>query len=209
MYNQRAPLLYATFRDGHFPLLKKCQLKLRDDYNFEINDSETSANSLLRSLAIDKWHWSKLGFLLHRLPNLRRFETNFEKSCESTIHCIQPHLLLKHLKITLDDPLHDVEKLLKWTPNLTRLRVRGNISSDDVLKYFEKMAQFLPTLVPHLQYFDCEIYCYFSGNEGYELIIQQLHPLFRKIRCLFGRDQYKCYATDIVTYPFGNEYHCE
>jgi len=208
-YDLRAPLLYAIFRAEHFPLLEICQLKLRYHYNLEINDSESSSNNALRSLAIDKWEWSKLGCLLHQLPNLHRFETKFEKSYESMIQYVQPHLLIKHLKITLDDPLHDLEKVLKWTPNLIRLRVRGNISSNDVFKYFEKMVEFLPTLVPHLQHFDCELYCYSCGNPTYELIIQQLHPFFSKIRCLLGRDQNKCYATDIMIYPVDNEYECE
>jgi hypothetical protein len=182
---------------------------LRDHYNLEVNDSESSPNNALRSLGIDKWHWSKLGYLLHQLPNLRRFETNFEKSYEPTVNYVQPHLLIRHLKITLGDPLHDLETLLKWTPNLTRLRVRGNIERTDALENFAKMAQFLPVLVPHLQHFACELYCYSYDNEAYELNVQQLHPLFSKIRCLIGRDQNKCYATDIMIYPVGNEYECE
>jgi len=125
------------------------------------------------------------------------------------IQDVQPHLLIRHLKITLSAPLHDLEKLLKWTPNLTQLRVRGNIRNNDVLKHFEKMAEFLPMLVPHLRHFDCELYCYSYDNEAHELIIQQLHPLFSKIRCLLGCDQNKCYATDIMIYPVGNEYECE
>jgi hypothetical protein len=71
------------------------------------------------------------------------------------------------------------------------------------------MAQFLPELVPQLQNFDCEIHCYSDDNNDMNLIIQQLHPFFRKIRCLFGRGQNKCYATDMVIYPVGNEYQCE
>ncbi|CAF2455034.1 unnamed protein product [Rotaria sp. Silwood2] len=209
MHDLQAPLLDAIFRGEHFPLLEICQIKLRYHYNLENNDSESLLNNVLRSLAINTWNWSKLGWLLHQLPNLRRFETNFAESYDSMINYIQPHLLIRHLKVTLNDPLYDLEKFLKWTPNLTRLRIRGKIRDNDVLKHFEKMAEFLPMIVPHLQYFDCELYCYTDDNEAHDLIIRQLHPLFNKIRCLLGRAQNKCYATDIMIYPLDNEYECE
>ncbi|CAF4441827.1 unnamed protein product [Rotaria socialis] len=208
-YDLRTPLLDVISRGEHFPSLKTCQIKSRHHYNLENNDSKSLPNNALRSLAIDTWHWSQLDWLLHQLPNLRRFETNFGKSYDSMIHYVQPHLLITYLKITLNDPLHDLETFLKWTPNLTRLRIRGKIRGNDVLKHFEKMAEFLSILVPRLQHFDCELYCYTNDNEAHELIIRQLHPIFSKIRCLSGRAQNKCYATDIMIYPVDNEYECE
>ncbi len=178
-------------------------------YHGEINNSGSSPNNVLRSFSIDTWDCSKLCWLLRQLPNLRRLEINLGDFNESIIHNVQPHLLISHLKITLSDPSHGLKKLLKWTPNLIRLRVRGNIGSDDIVKYFEKMAGFLPALVPHLQQFDCELYYYSNVNEACELIIKQFHPLFSKIRCLLGRGQNQCYATDIIIYPIGNEYECK
>ncbi|CAF3866642.1 unnamed protein product [Rotaria magnacalcarata] len=207
-YDLQTSLLDVISQGEHFPSLKTCQIKSRHRYNLENNYSKSLPSNALRSLAIDTWHWSKLDRLLHQLPNLRRFETNFGESYNSTINYIQPHLLIRHLKITLNDPLHDLEKFLKWTPNLTRLRIRGKIRDNDVLKHFEKMAEFLPMIVPRLQHFDCELYCYTNDNEARELIIRQLHPIFRKIRCLSGRAQNKCYATDIMIYPVDNEYEC-
>jgi hypothetical protein len=175
----------------------------------ELNDSESSPNNALRSLAIDKWNWFDLGSLLHQLPNLCRFETNFEESCTLMINYIQPHLSIKHLRVTLSDPLHDLEKLLKFTPNLAQLRVRGNLGRSLVINYFEKMAEYFPTVVPLLQNFDCELYCYSYNAQENQFIIQQLHPLFNRVRCLFGRGHNECYATDIRIYPVNNEYEGE
>jgi hypothetical protein len=175
----------------------------------KLNNSGSSPNNVLRSLVIENWDWFELSSLLHQLPNLHRLETNFEESCTSIVNCIPPHLSMSHLKITLKDPLHDLKKLLQSTPNIARLRIRGSLGSNDVIDHFEKVAEFLPILAPRLQHFDCELYCALYNSHGEEVIIQQLHPLFNRVRCLFGRGRNQCYATDIMFYPINNEYQGE
>ncbi|CAF4014994.1 unnamed protein product [Rotaria sordida] len=62
IYDPRESLLYAVFRGEHFPSLRTCQLELKHHYNLELNDSESSPNNALRSLAIDKWNWIRCLF---------------------------------------------------------------------------------------------------------------------------------------------------
>ena len=89
--------------------------------------SSLTTNNKLRCFFVDRWHWHDLGPLFNQLPNLCRFETNFEKNYANMIRSIKTHLMIKHLRVTLDDPLHDLERLIQWTPNLNRLRVQGNL----------------------------------------------------------------------------------
>ncbi|UJR12782.1 hypothetical protein I4U23_016956 [Adineta vaga] len=201
------PLFDAIFQGEQFPSLTICRLSLTHHYNLKFNKKQlSSTNNTLHCLIIDKWNYFNLDFLLHQLPHLRRFETNFEESCISMIDLVTPHLAIKNLRVTLNDPLYDFEKLLKLTPNLARLRVRGNLGRNSVLNYFQKVAEFLPTLLPLLQCFDCELYCYPFESRESESIIRQLHTFFRKIRCLSGRGRNQCHTTDLELYPFNNKY---
>lgn len=187
-------------------MLKICQLNFEHFIDYKLDASELSGNNLIRCLVIDSWYWFDLDSLSHQLPNLSRFETKFEPSSNSGILSIKPHLSIKHLRVTLSDPFHDLEKLLKLTPNLHRLRVRGNLRRNPLINYFKTLADVFPILVPLLQYFDCELYCYSIDGQEYEAIIKQLHTLFNRIRCLSGRGHNQCYATDITIYPTNNEY---
>ena len=116
---------------------------------------------------------------------------------------------MRHMRIILNDPSDDLKNLLKLIPNLSRLRIRGNLGSNEVTDHFEKMAKSLFLIVPQLQKFDCELYCAAFEQHSKELIINQLHPLFIRVRCLFGPSYNQCYATDVSIYPVNNEYQSE
>ncbi|CAF1536706.1 unnamed protein product [Adineta ricciae] len=207
-HDLQTPLLDILFHGEHFPSLTICYLELKSYYNLTLNDAQSSSatNNKLRCFFVDRWKWNDLGSLFNQLPNLCRFETTFEKNYANVIRSIKPHLTIKHLRVTLDDPLHDLERLIQRTPNLNRLRVRGNLRRNPVIEYFEKLAEFLPSVVPLLQRFDCEIYCCSLDSEGNEFIIQQFHTFFKNIRYFSRQDQNQCYTTDMKTYLFDNKY---
>ncbi|UJR24404.1 hypothetical protein I4U23_005781 [Adineta vaga] len=205
-YDFRELLIYKIFHGKHFPSLNICQLKLGYGYNLEFDDKESIPNNIIRSFSIDKWEWSELGFLLHQLTHLNRLEINFEESLTTIIDPIQPNFNLKYLRITLDDPINNLEKILKWTPNLIRLYICGNLINDDINVEFEKMAKYLSILTPHLQQFNCELYFHTSDHNENEFIIQKLHRLFKQIRDLDGGNGNRCFATDFSIYPHDNKY---
>ncbi|CAF1557280.1 unnamed protein product, partial [Adineta ricciae] len=103
---------------------------------------------------------------------------NFEELFITINDYIQPHANLQYLRITLDDPINNLEKLIKYTSNLFRLYLCGNLISDDILNDFKTMAQYLSVFTPHLQQIQ-----YFDGG--------------------FGNH---CYATDLDIYPHDNKY---
>ncbi|CAF1546574.1 unnamed protein product [Adineta ricciae] len=200
-------LLDTLFRGEHFPSLTTCRLEFEYPYDLELNEYRSSlTNNAIRCLCVDQWSLFNLGALWNQLPNLRRFETSFEETYDPKVWSAKPHLSIKHLRVTVNSPSHDLEKLLKLTPNLARLRIRGGLGRSSVVNYFEKLAELLPTLVPHLQQFDCELYCYSIDTHENEFNIQKLNTLFKEIRCLSGLGHNRCYATDIKIYPFNNEY---
>ncbi|CAF1207224.1 unnamed protein product [Adineta steineri] len=196
----------AIFNGERFPSLKICQLEFNDVADLKLIHNESLRNNVLRSLVLNKCNWAEFGTLLHQLTNLRRLETSFKEPGLTMVNVAQPHLSIHHLKVTLQDPLDDLKKILKSTPNLTRLRIRGKLGRKDVPDYFKEMARFLPTLTSRLQHFDCELYCISSSSHGKESVIRQFHPLFKSVQCLFGRGDNRCYATDITIYPTNNEY---
>ncbi|CAF1351794.1 unnamed protein product [Adineta ricciae] len=200
-------LLDTLFQGEHFPSLTTCRLKLEYYYTFELNEYRTSStNNAIRCFTIDRWNLFNLGSLWNQLPNLRRFETSFDEWFQPKICSSKPHLSIKHVQVTLSDPLHDLEKLLALTPNLARLRVRGGLGRSSVTSYFEKLAKLMPKIVPLLQRFDCEVYCYSTDTRENEFNIQKLHTFFKKVRCLSGHGHNQCYATDMKIYPLNNEY---
>ncbi|CAF1476540.1 unnamed protein product [Adineta steineri] len=207
--NLQKLLLDTILRGVHFPSLKICQLKLKPTHDLELCNTNRLPNNTVRSLTINnKWSWHEFEFLLYRLPHLRRLEANLSRLYSVSVTSINPHSSIKHLRITLDNPSDDLKTLLKLTPNLVRLRIRGSLKNISVFTHFEKTAQALSDLVPHLQYFDCELYSY-SYEDDKALTIQCLHPLYRDIQRLCGQSFNQCYATDINTYPTPNEYECE
>ncbi|CAF1347234.1 unnamed protein product [Adineta steineri] len=202
-------LLDTILRGVHFPSLKICQLKLKYTHNLRFDATYPLPNITVRSLTINnKWSWHEFEFLLYRLPHLRRLETNLSGLYPVSVTFINPHSSIKHLRITLDNPSDDLKTLLKLTPNLVRLRIRGSLRGTDVFKGFEKIARVLSDLVPDLQYFDCELYRH-SYEDDKAMTIQWLHRLYRDVQRLCGQGLNQCYATDINTYPTPNEYECE
>ena len=203
------PLLYSIIAGEHFPLLKVCQLRYGYVNHFDCGIFRSMPNETLRSLVIDKWKCSDLGSLLHRLPYLHRLEANFEDSYTSITNSIQPHLSLRYMQITLKDPLDDLKFSLQVAPNIEQLRVRGNLEKKEVVGHFKQMAEFLLTLAPRLRQFDCELYSTAVEYHSKEYMIQQVHPLFKRVKCLRGTDGNQCYATDISYYLENNEYRRE
>ncbi|UJR12707.1 hypothetical protein I4U23_016881 [Adineta vaga] len=173
-------------------------------HNLKLDDNNSLPNNIVRSLTINKWSWHELRSLLYQLPHLCRLDTHFAEPYPLSVTSIDPHLSIKHLRITLNNPSDDLATLLKLTPNLVRLRIRGSLGNISVLKHLNKIAEMLFDLVPHLQYFHCELYCY-SNEDDNELNIRSIHRLFEGVRCLYGSAQNRCYATDITPYPIPNE----
>ncbi|CAF0929788.1 unnamed protein product [Adineta steineri] len=195
---------YKIIRGEHFPSLKTCHFDFNDNSELKLNSYKLSSRNKIRSLSINKWNWSRLDFLSKQFQYLFRFETYLEDSY-SSIDLIQPCLTLKYLKITFNTSvISSLEQLLKWVPNLIRLRVRGNLEKSTVNVYFIEMSNYLPTLVPYLQQFDCELYCYMNENEyNNPLVIQKYSPFFERVRCLYGQGGNRCFTTDMETYSYG------
>lgn len=202
-------LTQAIFKSDRFASLRVCQLEFNDAAHLKLARSNLSQNNVLRSFALNKCSWDGFGTLLRQLCNLRRLETSFDEAYNSATNALQPQLSIHHLIITLKDCIDDLKKILRCTPNLTRLRIRGNLGETDAFEHFEEMARLFPVLTPRLQHFDCELYCVSFSNHGNELVIRQLHPLFKKVQCLSGQGGNQCYATNITTYPNNDEYERE
>ncbi|CAF1494060.1 unnamed protein product, partial [Didymodactylos carnosus] len=167
-------------RGEHFPSLKIYHFKSNDNSQLKLNSNKLSSRNKIRSLSITKWNWPILNFLFEQFQYLYRFETYLE-DLYSLIDLIQPCLTLKRLKITFNTSvIPSLKKLLKWTPNLIRLSVRGNLERNIPYNvHFIQMSEYLPSLVPYLQKFDCELYCYINENEYNPLIIQKYSPFFQ------------------------------
>jgi hypothetical protein len=166
-------------------------------------------NNTIRVLVLSRWYGSQLAPLFNLLPNLHRFETNFDESINWSLKSDTSHLSLADLRVTLKDPLNDLDEMLLHMPNLKRLRVKGKINEDSVFEYFEKFIQILHFHVPILQRYDCELY-YRSWNDQVDVIvIQQLNPLFNKIQCFLENIINRCYTTDLTEYPSISDYTCK
>jgi len=168
-----------------------------------------SPNNTIRTLILNRWIGSQLGPLLHLLPNLRRFETKFLEPMNEPLNLNTHSTLLEQLRLTLEDPFDNLENILQYTPNLKQLRVTGKINEDFALMYFEKLAKLFRSKTPNLQQFDCELYFHAWTDQVDIIVIQQLHPLFKKIQCHLGNSINQCYTTDLTEYPSFSEYSCE
>ncbi|CAF3466402.1 unnamed protein product [Rotaria socialis] len=199
-------LLITILDSERFPSLTLCQFSGEFYYMLELNEHYTSPNSKIRTLILNRWDGSSLCSLLNLLPNLRRFETNFLESISKSLKFNMHYITLENLRITLNDPSNDLEKILSCMPNLKYLRVKGKIPDGSVLECFEKMAKTVGTYSSNLQKFDCELYFHAWIGQVDILVIQKLHPLFKMIECHFGKLINQCYATDLTEYPIFNEY---
>lgn len=204
-YNLHAVLIAQILRGEHFPSLRTCRLKLIYSYDLNLQDN-LPANNIVRTLAVDTCSYSQLSVLLHQLPHLRRFETNLESSLSLPTKAVEPHVSLARLQVTLSDPVNDLENILRWMPNLARLRVRGNFGTKDARVVFGKIAETLSVRAPYLQKFDCELYCRAQPGDASDESIRALHPHFKRVRCFVGGNDNWCYATDLEVYPHNNEY---
>ncbi len=119
------------------------------------------------------------------------------------------HTSLEYLRLVLEDPFDDLEKILQCTPNLKQLRVTGKITEDSALIYFEKLAKIFRSQAHNVRKFDCELYFHAWNAEVDVIVIQQLHSLFKKIECHQGNSINQCYATDLTEYPPFSDYSCE
>jgi len=175
----------------------------------EFGEDCQSPNHTIRTLTLTSSVGSQFGSLLNLLSNLRRFETKFSESINKSLNLNVQHTLLEHLRLTLKDPLNDLEIMLQYTPNLKQLRVKGKITEDSALMHFEKLAKLFRSQTPNLRQFDCELYFHASTDQVDIIVIQQLHLLFKKIQCHLGEDINQCYTTDLTEYPHFSEYSCE
>ena len=202
----RKELLLVVLDHEHFPSLKFCQFTGEFYSAFEIDNNCQLPNNTIRALILSKWYGFQLGTLFNLLPNLHRFEANFDEPFNRSLNLNTPHTSLTVLRVTLSDPLNDLDGALQYTPHLKRLRVKGKINGDSVLEHFEKLSKIIHSHTHVLQYFDCELY-FHSWNDQVDItVIQQLHPLFKKIQCLSGANINRCYTTDLTEYPLYSEY---
>ncbi|CAF3865402.1 unnamed protein product [Rotaria sordida] len=202
----RKELLLVILDNEHFPSLKICQFTGEFYSCFEIDDHCQLPNNTIRALILSQWYGYQLGPLFNLLPNLHRFETNFDEPFSRSLNLNMPHISLTDLRVTLNDLLNDLDEMLQYTPYLKRLRVKGKISKGSVLEHFEKLAKIIHSHTHILQRFDCELYFHSWNDQVDIIVIQQLHPLFKQIQCLLGKNINRCYATDLTEYPPDSEY---
>ncbi|CAF0778340.1 unnamed protein product [Adineta ricciae] len=207
MSNLGERLLHTSAQGEHFPSLRILQLGLNTSDQLQLLPKRTTSNNRVRCLIINRWKWSRLHFLLEFFPHLSWLEINLDDNPISTMNLTQSSHSLTRFKITLEhcDPYHS-DRIFHLMPNLIQLCIRANIGTNLALVYFVKLAKCLSSYTPNLQYFDCEIYCYTDENENTGEVIRKYHQLFKQIRCLRGEHQNRCFATDMQTYPYGNQY---
>ena len=192
--------------DGRFSSLISLSLDLGSGQSFYLRKTQRRSNKILRHLAIHGCHAPNFELLLQTFPNLMQLEANFRESLTPASDASAAHLSLSYLQVTLDNVVSDLERLLQSASNIKRLRLRGELQSDNVVEQFERIAHSFIRLAPRLVKFDCELFCYMSDRNGYESVIQQLHPLFGNVQYLLGPDENRCYVTDMEVYPNGNEF---
>jgi hypothetical protein len=208
-YSFARQLFRAIIDNEHFPSLKVCQFS-GDFYQLVAADNDhQSPNNTIRTLTLNKLVGSQLSLLLNLLPNLRRLETNLTELTIDPLHMNVHHTSLELLRLTVEDPLNDLQIILQYAPLLKKLRVTGKINEDTVSLYFKALAKILRSEAKNLQQFDCELYFHAWADQTNILVIQQLHPLFKKIQCHQGNNINQCYTTDLSEYPRYSEYSCE
>ncbi len=202
-------LFGAIIDNEHFPSLKVCQFSGEFYHLLEGDEDYLSSNNTIRTLTLNKLVGSQLSLLFNHLPNLRRLETNLILPINNSLHPIVHQNSLEKLRLTVKDPLNDVKIILPYTPSLKQLRITGKVGEDTVLSYFETLAKILRSEAKALQQFDCELYFHAWSIQVDVRVIQQLHPLFKKIKCHLGSNVNQCYTTDLNEYPVYSEYSRE
>ena len=207
MSNLGERLLQTSAKGEHFPSLRILQLGLNTFDQFQSLSKWTPPNNRVRCLIINRWKLSILHYLFEFFPYLSWLEINLDEKPISTNSFTQSNHPLTCFKVTFlhYDPYYS-DRILCLMPSLIRLRIRANIGANIVLVYFVKLAKQISSYTPSLQYFDCEIYCYTDEGENTGQVIRKYHHLFKQIRCLRGEYQNRCFATDVPTYPRGNQY---
>ncbi len=189
--------------------MKVCQFSGEFYFLLGADEDYQSSNNTIRTLILSKLIGSELSLLLNLLPNLRRLETNLIGLTIEQLHLNVYHTSLEKLRLTVTDPLNDLKTILPYTPLLKQLRITGKITENMVLLYFEALAKIFRSEVKNLRQFDCELYFHAWATQVDILVIQQLHPLFKKIQCHRGSNINRCYTTDLREYPRDSEYSCE
>ncbi len=189
--------------------MKVCQFSGEFYHLLEAEEDYQSPNNTIRTLTLNKLVGSQLSLLLNLLPNLRRLETNLVELTTDPLHLNAHHTSLEKLRLTVEDPLNDVKIILPYTPLLKQLRVTGKITENMVLLYFKELAKILRSEAKNLRQFDCELYFHAWDDQANVRVIQQLHPLFKKIQCHLGSNINQCYTTDLSEYPPYSEYSRE
>ena len=190
-----------------FPTLVSLSLELGCGEDFHFENTHQWSNKILRHLTIDGCRVPNCQPLLQAFPNLLQLQIHVAGSPPLTMGFSASHSLLSHIRVTVNNNLlPDLESLLQSTPNVKRLHLRGELTSDNVLEQFERMVHLFMRLTSHLVKFDCQLFCYTSDQNGYDSVIRDIHPLFRDVRFLLGPEENRCYATDIRIYPNGNKY---
>jgi hypothetical protein len=202
-------LFGAIIDNEHFPSLKICRFSGEFDYLFDGDEEYQLSNNTIRSLTLDKLCGWDFHFLFNRFPNLRRLETSVTNATINPLYPIVQHTSLEKLRLTVEDPLNDLNVILPYAPLLKQLRITGKIGEKTVLLYFEALAKVLRSETKDLQQFDCELYFHSWSIQASILVIQRLHPLFKEIQCHRGSNINRCYTTDLNEYPRNSKYSCK
>ena len=202
-----AKQLFQTLIDNeHYPSLKVCRFSGQyPSILFDKSDCQTQ-NTTIHSLILSRCSELQFNRVLTLLPNLRRLETNIHTPEFDPPDLHLEHHSLEYLRVTIDDLLSDLQIILSHVPNLKRLRIKGKIDEDTVLECFKPLAHLLRSVVSNLQEFHCELYFHAWNPQISIDVIQQLHPLFKKIQRHLGSGINQCYTTDLDEYPHFSEY---
>lgn len=199
-------LFQMLIDNEHYPSLKVCRFSGQYPHIlFDKSDCQIQ-NTTIRSLILSRCSELQFNRILTLLPNLRRLETDIHTPRFDPLDLHLQHHSLEYLRITLGDLLSDLQIILPHVPNLKRLRIKGKITEDTVLKYFQPLAHLLRLVASNLQEFHCELYFHASIPQISIDAIQQLHPLFKNIQRHLGSNINQCYTTDLDEYPYFSEY---
>ena len=169
-------------------------------------NTDTWSNKTLRHLAVSGCRVSNFFSLLQTFPNLLQLQLNLAEALASANDPSIAHSSLSRIQVTVNNVVADLECLLRSASNVKRLRLRGELRSNNSVAQFQRIADLFIRLAPHLVKFDCQLFCYILRRKGKESVIRRIHPLFENVRYLVGPGGDRCYATDLEVYPDRNEY---
>ena len=138
--SQQAELvLEIVAANRQFSSLISLSLELGHGENFRFENTHRWSNKTLRHLAIDGCRVPNFPSLLQAFPNLFQLEFKMVESPVLPSDSFVAYSLLRCIRVTLNHVVPDLDYLLRWTPNVKRLRLRGALTSENTVEQFERM----------------------------------------------------------------------